>query len=175
MTDTEKQIEDLAAATGLPPATVVGVCSELAKNPDHARKLELCHQWGVGWQEMQRLADMRPRDLNAIGKGIAQQGFMLCALAQAGLAKQLSDPAKVALMEAKELSTIAKQQNDIGISQIKETPASMMGGGNTINIIGGGSIQEILAFKAMKEAEGKQSTVERLAAKIAINSTATEV
>jgi len=152
MTDKEELIADLAADTGLAPAVVVGVCSELAKNPDRAQMLQLCQTWGVGWPELQRLAEMRPRDLNAIGKGIAQQGFMLCAMAQKGLAQQLSDPARLALMEPKELSTIAKQQNDIGISQIKETPASMMGGGNTINIIGG-SIQEIMALKAMRETE----------------------
>lgn len=150
MTDTEEQIADIAAHVGLAPAVVAGVCSELAKNPDHAQKLELCQKWGVGWPELQRLAELRPRDLEALGKGLAQQGLMISSLAQGHLAQKLSDPATVSLMEPKELSTIAKQQSDIALGWAKEAPVQM-GGGNTI--IMGGSIQEILALKAMKETE----------------------
>lgn len=151
MTDAQEQITDLAAELNLAPAVVTGICSELARNPDHAQQLELCQKWGVGWPELQRLAELRPRDLETLGKGLAQQGIMISSLAQGHLAKKLSDPAAVELMEPKELSTIAKQQSDIALGWAKEAPVSM-GGGNTINIVGG-SIQDIMNLKAMKESE----------------------
>lgn len=151
MTDAEEQIADLAAQTGLAPAVVVGVCAELAKGADHAQQLELCHKWGVPWPELQRLLDLRPRDLETLGKGLAQQGIMISSLAQGHLSKKLSNPAVVESMASKELSTIAKQQSDIALGWAKEAPVNI-GGGNTFNVIGG-TIQEIMALKAMKDTE----------------------
>ncbi len=151
MTDTEEQIADLAAQLNLAPAVVAGVCSELARNPDHAQKLELCATWGIGWPHLNRLEEMRPRNMGAIGKGLAQQAAMLSNRAQSILAKQLNDPATVAMMDPKTSSTIAKQQSDIALSWTKETPANVNVG--TVNMFPGGTIQDILALKAMKETE----------------------
>lgn len=164
MTDAEEQIADLAVQLQLAPAVVAGVCSELARNPDHAQKLELCQKWGLAWPELQRLAEIRPRDLEALGKGLAQQGIMISSLAQGHLAQKLSEPAIVAGMEPKELSTIAKQQSDIALSWAKEAPASM-GGGNTFNIAGG-SIKEILDLMAQRQSD--RPARERVAAALAI-------
>lgn len=139
-------IDEAAALTGLPVAVVTGVCAELASKPDHAQLLELCDRWGLGWQELQRLSEMRPRDLNAAGKGIAGQAVMISALAQRALAKKLSTPGVVEGMEPKDLSTIAKQQSDIAMGWTKDAPVQ---GGNTYNF----NIGDIAAIRQMRDTQ----------------------
>lgn len=156
--------EAIAADLSLPLAVVTGVCSEMARNPDHAQQLELCQRWGVGWQELSRLKQLHPQDLSQIGRSIAQQSIMIAAIAQGHLAQKLSNPAIIESLEPKELSTISKQQSDIALGWTKEAPTSI-GGGNTINIMGG-TIQEILQLKQLKEGE-KPATL-RVAERLAL-------
>jgi hypothetical protein len=151
MTDAEEQIQDIAEELNLPPAVVMGISCELAKNPDRAQLLELCDKWGIGWPHLTRLEEMRPRNMEAIGKGLAQQAAMLSNKAQEILAKKLNTPAEVANMTPKDAASIAKQMSDVALGWSKEAPVQM-GGGNTFNIVGG-TIQEILSLKAMKENE----------------------
>lgn len=154
--------EDLAHDLNLPLNVVKGVCAELARNPDHAQQLQLCQAWGIGWPEMQRLAEMRKPDLESIGRGLAVQATMICSMAQNALAVQLSNPAVVHGLQPKELSSIMKQSSDVALGWSKESPANM-GGGNTFNIIGSGGLQDIIALKQMQQ--DKSSAKERLLAR----------
>lgn len=133
--------------TGLPEGTIRGICGTLAQtdNTDtHATALSLCETWGVGWQQMEALAQMSRKDLEAVTGGLATRGAAIAGIAQSLLMEKLSDPMVTAGMSPKDLSTISVQQANLAMAHGKQPPIMQV---NNFNYNPG----DIEALKQMRQ------------------------
>lgn len=134
--------------TGLPEATVKGICGTLAQTDAadvRATALDLCDRWGVGWGIMEGLAQMSRKDLEAVTGGLATRGAAIAGIAQSLLMEKLSDPMVTAGMSPKDLSTISVQQANLAMSHGKQPSIQV----NNFNYNPG----DIEALKQMRERE----------------------
>lgn len=155
-TEAQANIERIVNHTGLSEGLVQAVLGDLA-NQKNSKETQaaIATRYGLRFGQISSIRNMGKITIEEIRAGSVTTSIVLMETAKGLAMDKLNDPAAVAKMSAKDLSTIAKQQADMALNMSNNA----VGQSNvTINNIG-----DVKMLMEMRTEANNKSAAERLA------------